>query len=245
MYFPQYAGSPTKWQKYLLLAEHGLATLEELETGIKRYTWKGCQKFIRDLTRRLRKDKADGSVAFYVVKLVPRIQQGQLPNLRIMKPHDFTRIKGFFEEYESQSFGEVWYCRTAIDPTAMSTAGRFVFLEDGGQIVEHVSRCSPRMIELFAPGNFAWPFIQSSRPGWGRHFNADIVHIPPEYDSREVMNEFESTMRNFEESREDIIAFCDFLETFKFSAYSLEYKCVGNSFRIIDWDTADDLRVLR
>jgi len=51
-------------------------------------------------------------------------------------------------------------------------------------------------------------------------------------------------MRCIEQEREKIEAFCTFLDSFSFKAYSLEYKIVGSELKIIDWDTPDDRQVL-
>ena len=51
-------------------------------------------------------------------------------------------------------------------------------------------------------------------------------------------------MRCIEQEREKIAAFCEFLDSFSFKAYSLEYKIVASQLKIIDWDTPNDRQVL-
>jgi hypothetical protein len=51
-------------------------------------------------------------------------------------------------------------------------------------------------------------------------------------------------MRCLEQEREKLAAFCAFLDSFSFKAYSLEYKIVASQLKIIDWDTPNDRRVL-
>ena len=51
-------------------------------------------------------------------------------------------------------------------------------------------------------------------------------------------------MRCIEQEKEKIAAFCAFLDSFSFKAYSLEYKIVGSQLKIIDWDTPNDRQVL-
>jgi hypothetical protein len=60
----------------------------------------------------------------------------------------------------------------------------------------------------------------------------------------QLQSEFGYSMRCVEQEREKLSAFCEFLDSFSFKAYSLEYKIVGSQLKIIDWDTPDDRRVL-
>lgn len=60
----------------------------------------------------------------------------------------------------------------------------------------------------------------------------------------QVQSEFSYSMRCIEREREKIGAFCTFLDSFSFKAYSLEYKIVASQLKIIDWDTPNDKRVL-
>jgi hypothetical protein len=52
-------------------------------------------------------------------------------------------------------------------------------------------------------------------------------------------------MRCIEQEKEKLEAFCTFLDSFSFKAYSIEYKIVASQLKIIDWDTPDDKRVVR
>ena len=60
----------------------------------------------------------------------------------------------------------------------------------------------------------------------------------------QLHSEFGYSMRCIEQEREKIEAFCVFLDSFSFKAYSLEYKIVGAQTKIIDWDTPYDKQVL-
>ena len=60
----------------------------------------------------------------------------------------------------------------------------------------------------------------------------------------QLHSDFGYSMRRIEEEREKIAAFCTFLDSFSFKAYSLEYKIVASQLKIIDWDTPNDKRVL-
>jgi len=60
----------------------------------------------------------------------------------------------------------------------------------------------------------------------------------------QLRSEFGYSMRHIEQEREKIEAFCAFLDSFSFKAYSLEYKIVGAQIKVIDWDTPHDKQVL-
>ncbi len=233
---------PTKWKKYLLLERYGLQELANIRDGIRRYARGETESLLSDIKANLVRDEADSSGAFYVVKLVPLVQQGQLPNYRIHHSKDLAGLPDFLCEHENGDHVEVWFCRTAVSSNLLSTAGRIVFTDDGRQVVEHVDGCSPRLIESFS-SRFQWPFVRASRLGWGRRFAYELIHIPAAWPN-DPLPAFRQTVALLEERQEMIRAFCEHLESRCFSAYSLEYKLVGSWFSIIDWDTPDDLKVL-
>ncbi len=239
--------APTKWRKYQLLVQYGLQEMKDLLEGIKRYSREAQEVLMEDLAAQLAEDKVRHETAFYVVKLIPLIQESQLPNYRIRAARDLGGLPIFFNHHKDGRYAETWYCRTSVASDVISTAGRIVFLDNGCQIVEHVSRCSPRMIESFSPSRFDWPFIRASRAGWGRRFvlGDRDVYFPIGERRELILSEFHYTMIQLERMREPIETFCDFLDHYRFRAYSLEYKLVDSWFSIIDWDTPNDLAVLR
>lgn len=232
---------PSKWKKYLLLEEYGLLDLAHLQDVVRRYPREDEKILLGDLGKRIREDEESLERAFYVVKLVPLVQQGQLPNYRIYGQADLDGLPRFFDCHKNGGHVETWYCRTAVSNNLLSTAGRIIFLEDGCQVVEHVDGCSPRLIESFSAG-FKWPFIRASRRGWGRRFTLDRIYVPEEYRA-DPLPAFWQTMFLFAEQVERIRSFCDHLGEY-FETYSLEYKSVGELFSIIDWDTPNDLEIL-
>ena len=61
----------------------------------------------------------------------------------------------------------------------------------------------------------------------------------------QLQSDFGYSVRCIEQEREKLEAFCAFLDSFSFKAYSLEYKIVGAQLKFIDWDTPNDRKVLR
>ncbi len=147
--------APTKWQKYLKLVEYDLVRLEDLEAEIHRYPWAQRYYLIADLRKDLAVENQKGQQNIYVVKLVSILQQGQLPNFRVVNSTDADQLSTFLEDNGTGRYEEAWYCQTRIDHGVFSVAGRVIFRSDvfqGAQVVEQVWRCSPRRLENLCSG---------------------------------------------------------------------------------------------
>jgi hypothetical protein len=185
----------------------------------------------------------------YVVKLIPHGLGGRLPNYRLEAVSDLEGLRDFFAAYEAFDYTEIWYCRTRIDVDVLSVAGRFVFTptdDHRTQAVEQVWRCSPRLLEYYCP-EFQYPYLRGSRYSWGWPYEVEAIHVPNELNetTEQLLIDFRYAMRMFESMRERISLFLELLDSFGFTAYSLEYKLAGSRLQIIDWDTPDDGRVIR
>ena len=94
--------------------------------------------------------------------------------------------------------------------------------------------------------NCAFPYVRASRYSWGWPYSIEHTHLPRSspLNESQIHSEFGYSLRCIEQEREKIEAFCAFLDSFSFKAYSLEYKIVGAQLKIIDWDTPHDRHVL-
>jgi hypothetical protein len=239
---------PMKWRKYLALVDFGFVSADELAEEIRRYRISKVRQLVSDLRSDLGDDVRRGRRSFYVVKLVPADLPGQLPNFNLERSSQLKQLAGFLAAHRSEDYLEVWYCRTRIDPDVFSVAGRIVFSAGDAektQILEQLWRGSPRKLEIYSD-DFAFPYVRGSRYSWGWPYSIEHVHLPPksELSRLQLQTEFGYSVRCIEQEKEKIAAFCRFLDSFAFKAYSLEYKIVGSRFRIIDWDTPNDERVL-
>ena len=88
--------------------------------------------------------------------------------------------------------------------------------------------------------------MRAARYGWGWRYVIEHVHCPRASSDSEasITADFRVAVKVLEENRERLEEFCSFLDTFRFKAYSLEYKIVNGKFSLIDWDTPNDRRVL-
>jgi hypothetical protein len=240
---------PLKWKKYLALVDFGFQSAGELAEDIRRYRISEAPRLVSDLQSELRDDSRHARSSFYVVKLVPADLPGQLPNFNVERVSQLKQLVTFLTADRDENYLEAWYCRTRIDAEVFSVAGRIVFsTADGGktQLVEQLWRGSPRKLETYS-GDFAFPYVRASRYSWGWPYSIEHVHLPPRsvLSKLQLQSEFGYSMRCIEQQKEKIAAFCEFLDSFSFKAYSLEYKIVASQLKIIDWDTPNDRRVLR
>jgi len=243
---------PMKWRKYLALVDFGFVSADELAADIRRYPISEVRRLVSDLRSDIRDDFRRARHSFYVVKLVPADLPGQLPNFNVERVSQLKQLVAFLTAHSGETYLEAWYCRTRIDSEIFSVAGRFLFTAaDNGktQLVEQLWRGSPRLLETYSD-DFAFPYVRASRYSWGWPYSIEHVHRPTksarksELSDMQLQSEFGYSMRCIEQEREKIAAFCAFLDSFSFKAYSLEYKIVASQLKIIDWDTPNDRRVL-
>jgi hypothetical protein len=245
---------PLKWRKYLALVDFGFITADELEADIHRYRRGELHRLVSAIRSDIREEHRQSSRSIYVVKLVPADLPGQLPNCRLEDTSELKQLLGFLDASEAANYIEAWYCRTRVDSDVFSVGGRIVFAAtDTGrtQIVEQLWRGSPRLLESYSD-DFAFPYVRASRYSWGWPYSIEHIHLPriwplniPRISRSQLHSEFGYSMRCIEQEKEKIEAFCAFLDSFSFKAYSLEYKIVGGQIKFIDWDTPNDKQVLR
>lgn len=234
-----------KWQKYELLADLGLASRHYLTENIHRFTWNERWAVIRQLESMM--DEL-GELRFCVVKLVTRKLSFLLPNYRIYTMEDIEGLRHAIQE-PVHRYDEIWFCKTIIDPSQFSVAGRIVIdrrAGDAAQTIEQVWRCSPRLIETIGD-NFRFPYIRAIRPGWGWRPRIQGSILPQDSGLSEsaLCSELGRTLHLMYPHRERIAEFEDFLFDCGCDAISLEYKVEGMTLRFIDWDTHQDRQVLR
>jgi hypothetical protein len=239
---------PLKWKKYLALVDFGFQSADELAADIRRYQVNKVHRLVHDLRSDIRDDSRRARRSFYVVKLVPADLPGQLPNFNVERVSQLKPLVAFLTAHSGENYLEAWYCRTRIDSEVFSVAGRIVFSAPNAgrtQLVEQLWRGSPRLLETYS-NEFALPYVRASRYSWGWPYSIEHVHLPRKsaFSNLQLQSEFGYSMRCIEQEKEKISAFCAFLDSFSFKAYSLEYKIVASQLKIIDWDTPNDRRVL-
>ncbi len=239
---------PLKWKKYLALVDFGFQSTDELAAEIRRYPRSNVHRLVSDIGSDIQHDSRQARRSLYVVKLVPADLPGQLPNFRLDRGSQLKQLVAFLTANRAGNHLEAWYCRTRIDSEVFSVAGRIVFSATSSgctHLVEQLWRGSPRLLETYS-GDFALPYVRASRYSWGWPYSIEHVHLPRKsaFSNLQLQSEFGYSMRRLEQESEKIVTFCAFLDSFSFKAYSLEYKIVASQFKIIDWDTPNDKRVL-
>jgi hypothetical protein len=238
---------PDKWLKYLLLEHFGLSSTSYLVSNIHRFRWSDRIAAIHRL-RELLTRKENASALFYVVKYVPLRLQFMLPNRRVYTVDDLRVVEDELLLQGNDAFAEIWFCRTEIHKDIFSVAGRILVDTRNGlesQTIEQVWKCSPRLVETFN-SEFTFDYVRAVRPGW--IWRPKIVHCHQGIEKRsdfQIKREFYRSISLMRSLLSRIECFCSFLERADIVVYSLEYKIEGSSFRIIDWDTHDDKKLLR
>jgi hypothetical protein len=235
--------APDKWQKYEVLEEFGLAPVDYMSKTVHRYRWEDRQYVVSELERTLESQRE-----FCVVKLVPRRLSYLLPNYRIYTVADLEGLIKVFAR-PTRQFDEVWFCRTIIDASAFSVAGRVIVdrrAGDAAQVIEQVWRCSPRLIESIGH-DFPFPYVRATRPNWAWSPQVKDIFLPAGWKSSEfqLRADFGRSLQYMYAYRERIIDFENFLFKCGCDAISLEYKIERNDLRFIDWDTHQDGHILR
>src|SRR5579863_789221 len=220
--------APLKWRKYLALVDFGFQSADELAADIRRYPRSKVHRLVSDIRSDIRRDSRRARRSLYVVKLVTADLQGLLPNFRVERSSQLKRLVAFLTASSAVNYIEAWYCRTRIDSEVFSVAGRIVFsAADTGrtQLVEQLWMGSPRLLETYSD-DFAFPYVRASRYSWGWPYSIEHVHLPrqsarkSELSNLQLQSEFGYSMRCIEQEREKIAAFCAFLDSFSFKAYS-------------------------
>jgi len=235
--------APDKWQKYEVLEEFGLAPPNYISETVRRYPWEDREHVISELQRTLESQKE-----FCVVKLVPRRLSYLLPNYRIYSMADLDALRQAFAN-PTRNFDEVWFCRTVIDASAFSVAGRVIVDRRAGnaaQVIEQVWRCSPRLIESFGH-DFPFPYIRVTRPNWAWSPHVRHIFLPAGWKSSKLQLKADlgRSLQYMYAQRDRIIHFENFLFECGCDAISLEYKVERNRLRFIDWDTHQDGHILQ
>jgi hypothetical protein len=242
--------SPDKWLKYEILDLYDLADIEHLRKSIRRFSRAEHATALTQLRREFqiasRDKRRTGEDAFFVAKFVPSKLSILLPNVRIRNIKDLDLLGRAIRD-RSDTQDELWFCRTNISPNVLSVAGRIaVDLGNGinSQTIEQVWRCSPRLIETFSP-TFAFPFVRATRYGWGWTPRVEHVHVPPSAKESQtiIRNQFAAALLRLDSIRAKLEAFVDAIAAIGLGV-CLEYKIEDSQLHIIDWDTANDTKVL-
>jgi hypothetical protein len=235
---------PEKWQKYLLLEDFGLTSQEYLRQTIRRFPWDARVTMLEELRRQL---STAADEAFFVVKLVPRNLGHLLPNHRVYRAEDLSPLESELAASSGQ-FAETWFCRTKTGENNFSVGGRILIdLRNGedSHTIEQLWQCSPRLLQSFG-AEFKFPYVRATRAGWSWSPQIQAVYLPEGYPTNEaqLVADLRRAAGMLLRRRADLERLQDFIERCGMDVMSFEYKIEGNQLRFIDWDTADDRKVL-
>jgi hypothetical protein len=237
---------PEKWLKYEVMDLYGLARLEDIQARIHRFSPKRHSAAIGHLRRSILRSVRQGQDKFFVAKFVPRKLSFLLPNVRIHSLRDLNSLIRVVRE-RSKVEEELWFCDTSIARDGVSVAGRIsIDLVNGVtlQTIEQVWRCSPRLIESLS-ADFPLPFIRATRQGWNWSPKIEYVHLPPGNPETAIIlqRQLADALLKVDENKETFEHFVEAIRQLDLGV-CLEYKVENNRLQIIDWDTANDSKVV-
>lgn len=240
------ANTPNKWKKHLTLVEFGLKTKEELNHEIKRYRENDIFKLINNLHKMF---ELNSQNATYIISLIPTFEYFKLPNYLVKTEADIEGILNFAKDKKGK-FSEIWCCekskRTGLD----NVIGRIALKtnmhhapNESEQMIEQVWSVNHRDIETYHSSSKI-NYLKASREGWHRTYHLDYLHILNPNDKETILNDFICAARNIEINREKIENWLEYLNQINISEICLEYMLNGDKFKFIDWDTANDKKVI-
>lgn len=238
---------PLKWLKYLLLARLGLRSIRKLSDDIHRYNYDDWHLAKRECFELIIKSHLLQAHILIVVKLVPMLQAGQLPNFHITSEDDINVVFDRLHSARRPEHVEVWVCQSMIDVKNTNFAGRLSFPTSkhyGVTWLEVVWNTSPRLLEsIVHQETFAYPYLRANRQVGKMCFDVNKLFIPNKYKvefgkgATSFIKDFLWLKSQFKRYAEKIAILENILASQGAREISLEFKVDNNRFQFIDWDT--------
>ena len=241
---------PKKWQKWMLMETIGLTPQGFRNSEVRRYAPSEINRVVdyisNELSASAQPHSEQGSL--FIVKVIDATLFGQFPNIRFRTRDD---LRGALEKIRSQIMAgtvEVWICKTTIDYSPISFAGRYlVQLEPlRHEIIELVWWDSPRILNSISHEDFDVPYLVAERFSGQMAYRINQFRPGKKY-ALELSDSVECVRIVCEHLRRYSNAVSDFeslVERCGLSAYNLEFKFAKGRGVTIDWDTASDGRLL-
>jgi len=240
---------PLKWKKHLKLVEYGLRTYEDLVGRLHRFSTCDVEALCNAIRDEMKSDSQKREEAYYIIILVKKEQYYKLPNYRVYSVEDLNDFLPYINP-KIHLYDEFWYCRTPYSENNknMSVAGRMSFDYTNSFIIhtiEQIWNKSPRMIEEYNEDS-KFIYLRASRPTWGYSYNYEHIHIPLMFNATTatIKKHFSETIVMIERIREKIEVFEEYMASFSFNIFSIEYQLINGKLNIIDWDSPNDRIVL-
>lgn len=235
---------PLKWKKHLVLVEWELRERAHLLSSINRY-------FIEDYLECLEAIdcELDNSIGDYsiIVKLVYKNDFYKLPNVIVNSKADLEDAKKMIESHDLSSFSEIWYCKNKTKNNAM-VFGRMLisnsqlFPNRSPIRYELVWSNSARKIERYPVTDC--PFVAAERENWNsQHKILEINKSNANVD--ELLSYTDEIIKRTSVFTSKIKEFGCFVFSQGCNHLCLEFSFSSSEFNFIDWDTDDDIRILK
>jgi len=238
---------PYKWKKYMLLCECGIASFDDINSRVNRFSTACLPAFFDKIEKELLADLFNYESVLFIVKLVQNLAYYKLPNYRIQNIEDINSMRtDFIKRRVDRTYDEVWFCKNLRVHGQITLSGRFCLYETE-EYIAHIIECvwneSPRVIDSY--NQYAdISYIRAERGGWGHHYTIQEFNVKEADDADTLMELFTEVLLQIEESRNKLTEMFEFCKKSGLDIVSFEFTHDGKT-HFIDWDSSDDLRLLR
>lgn len=238
------SSDPIKWKKHLVLVDWQLREMENLTNTINRYLINDYAQCLKDIKTEL---NAVGEGYSFIIKLVYKESHFKLPNIVISSTDDLDNAKSLLASIDFSNFEEIWYCKNKTQ-SKETVFGRMLF--DNSLLFptrcaihyEMVWGASARKIEQFPAINT--PFISFDRENWNAVPKVDKIHGGG-MNTDEMISKSMGIITEVSKYTAEIVDFASFAFACGCNHLCLEFSYIDKSLNFIDWDSDDDMKVLR
>lgn len=233
-----------KWIKQKMLTKWGLRDSGELEASIHRYGIGNYRECLRQIEKELNEFE---DLKVYVIKLIPRNSVYKLPNFLVTSLKELDTCKAKLDDMNLEAFMEIWYCENALQKETVYGRMLFSLNEIFPKIItrniEVVWGKSARMIEQYPHLDCAFAVVETD--GWDQCFRI-IKVLQANKPKSEILEIIAVLLRLLGNYQDRIIKFGTFIKECGCSFLCIEFSLKkGEEFTIIDWDSDNDMKVIR
>lgn len=240
----RYPTDPVKWKKHLTLVDWKLRDKKNLYDSINRYLIDDYMECLNDIRRELILSKEGYS---FIIKFVYKESYLKLPNIVISSEDDFYCTVNAIKSMNLSKFIEIWYCKNRANQNN-TVFGRMSF----GNTPLFPTRCpirfemvwgnSARIIEQYPLINNT--FVSYERESWNSKI--EIAQLKKgNMHTDDILEVSERIIINASKYTPEIIDFASFVFSRGCNHLCLEFSFANNTFSFVDWDSDDDMKVLK
>lgn len=231
-----------KWKKKLILEKFKLASYEEILNGTNRFHIEESGLVIRMIEKEL---ECSGQNSCRLV-LVPKEHQYKLPNYVLHDRKDIGHAQRFLSN--SEGYQEIWYFLESYAGNNSSFSGRISYNWIGDNFFEYIELVcgdTPREIEAYSKGSDLGYMRVSRLIGVPVYQIEDIRTGSFCKSNDEWQQAFARLKWGLDAYNASLNQFRSMARKYMIRSLSLDFKFDKNRLSFIDWDTSNDVTVLK